>query len=257
MTTTPGFWDIGPHDPIDVEATWQGFVRSVGGQVIEDLVPHPRTFENADFLFPAVPAVAELKEIKTEFEKSDAFVKGYLSLLQRLVDEDPDWRRRIWAGEGDYPNWFSGEVIRLFRPPISRVLKKANRQIKETKEHFNIVDSTGVLIFVNDGFTALEPHFVRALACNLLANSYSSIDCFLYITVNRYVEVHGSDVPKLLWLPTFSDRVSASMSEFINDLGRKWYEFLEAKIGQFTVPTEEIKAGSVLSRAIVLPDEKR
>lgn len=252
----PGFWDIGPHDPIDVEAAWQEFVRSVGGNVIEDLVPHPRTFENADFLFPAVPAVAELKEIKTEFEKSDAFMKGYSSLLKRLMDEEPDWRPQLLGGTGNYPKWFSSEVIRLFRPPISRIIKKANNQIKETKRHFKIVDPTGVLVFVNDGFTALEPHFVHALACSILTNSYSSIDCFLYVTVNRYIEVDGSDVPRLLWMPTYSDRAPDSLSAFVNDLGRNWHDFLETKIGPFTVPREEIETGTVLSRAIVLPDER-
>jgi len=256
MTMIPGFWDIGPHDPVDVEAIWQEFVRSVDGKVVEDLVPHPRTFENADFLFPTVPAVAELKEIKTEFEKSDAFVKGYLSLLQRLMDENPDWRPQLFGGTGEYPEWFSREVIRLFRPPISRIIKKANNQIKATKEHFKIVDQTGVLVFVNDGFTALEPHFVHALACSILTNSFSSIDCFLYVTVNRYVEVDGSDVPRLLWMATYSDRAPDSLSGFITELGRSWYDFLETKIGPFTVPREEIEAGTISSRAIVLPSKK-
>lgn len=53
----------GPHTPLPVEATWSDFVRSVGGEVVEDLVPEPRTFANADFLFREQGVVAELKEI--------------------------------------------------------------------------------------------------------------------------------------------------------------------------------------------------
>lgn len=262
MTMIPGFWDVGPHDPIDVEATWREFVRSVDGDVIEDLVPQPRTFENADFLFQAVPAVAELKEIKTEFEKSDAFKAGYLQLIERLMSEATDWRPPLLGENGDYPEWFSREVIRLFRPPIQRILKKANSQIKETKKHFKIGDPTGILVFVNDGFTALEPHFVQAVAEDLLVHSYSSIDCFLYITVNRYVEVDGSEVPRLLWMPKYSDRASGSLVTFIDDLGRRWSEYLQSQIGPFTQPTEEIDqsngaAGVIRTRAIVLPDENR
>jgi hypothetical protein len=113
--------------------------------------------------------------------------------MERLTNEDPDWRPLLFGGTGSYPQWFSTEVIRLFRPPTQRILKKANSQIKETKRHFKINSSTGILVFANDGFTALEPHFVQALASNLLVNSYSSIDCFLYMTANRYVEVDGSD----------------------------------------------------------------
>lgn len=261
MNTIPGFWDVGPHDSIDVEATWREFVRSVNGDVIEDLVPQPRTFANADFLFQAVPAVAELKEIKTEFEKSDAFKAGYSLLIERLMTEAPDWRPLFFGGAGDYPEWFSRDVIRLFRPPIQRILKKANTQIKETKKHFKISSPTGVLVFVNDGFTALEPHFVQAVACDLLVNSFSSIDCFLYMTVNRYVEVDGSDVPRLLWMPKYSDRAPDSLVTFVDDLGRRWSEYLQTQIGPFTQPTEEIDqrngGGSIRTRAIVLPNENR
>ena len=150
----------------------------------------------------------------------------------------------------------------MFRPALSRILKKATRQIRATKEHFKITARTGILIFVNDGFTGLEPHFVRALVSDLLTTSYSSIDCFLYITLNRYVEVAGSDIPRLLWMPSYSERAPDSLVLFVDDLGRKWFDFLESKIGPFSIPREEVpqgnnEAGILLSRAIVLPSEKR
>lgn len=230
--------------------------------MIEDLLPEPRSFENADFLFPSVSIVAELKEVETEFDRAPAFDEGFSNLLQRVVDEDPSWRPLLLGGSGKYPEWFVSEFIRLFRPALSRILKKANRQIRATKEHFKITARTGILIFVNDGFTGLEPHFVRALVSDLLTTSYSSIDCFLYITLNRYVEVAGSDIPRLLWMPSYSERAPDSLVLFVDDLGRKWFDFLESKIGPFSIPREEVpqgnnEAGILLSRAIVLPSEKR
>lgn len=262
MPSIPGFWEGGPHDPVNVEATWREFVRLVGGQVVEDLVPHPRTFENADFLFASVPLIAELKEIETEFDRTPAVREGFRGLIRRVMEEDPKWRPLLLGGSGSYPDWFSREIVRLFRPAVSRVLKKANRQIRATKEHFKITAPTGMLLFVNDGFTGLEPHFVRALASDLLVNSYSSIDCFLYITLNRYVEVSGSDVPRLLWMPSYSERAPDSLVYFVDDLGRKWFDFLETKIGPFTIPRETVLqrqdgSGTILSRAIVLPGDKR
>lgn len=260
MPSIPGFWEGGPHDPILVERNWEEFVRSVGGEVVEDILSEPRTFENADFLFRSLPMVAELKEVETEFGRSSAFHEGFRALIGRVMVEDPNWRPNLLGGSGDYPKWFSREFIRLFRPPVSRVLKKANRQIRETKAHFGITEPTGMLVFVNDGFTQLEPHFVRALACDLLVNSYSSIDCFLYMTVNRYVEVPGCDVPRLLWMPSYSERATDSLVQFVDDLGRKWYEYLETKIGPFTIQREEVPQSednprTILYRAIVLPHE--
>lgn len=257
----PEFWDVGPHDPIPVEPTWREFVKGSGGQVIEELVPEPRTFQNADFLYPSAGVVAELKEIETEFDRSEAFKTGFLSLIQRVMKEDPTWKPVLCGGSGKFPSWFTRDLVRLFRPPISRVLKKANRQLRETKAHFNISCNTGLLIMVNDGFTSLEPHFVRSLACSLLVDSYSSIDCFLYVTVNRYVEISGSDVPRLVWFPSYSERASESLVSFVDDLGRSWFKFLETKIGPFTIPHHELPQDNeslpLLTRSIVLPREKR
>lgn len=262
MPSLPNFWEGGPREPIPVEASWREFVRSVGGEVVEDLLPGRRNFENADFLFRAFPVVAELKEVETEFGKSSAVRAGFDALIRRVMDEDPNWRPLLFGGSGEFPEWFSVEFIRLFRPAISRILKKANRQIRETKAEFGITTNTGMIVFVNDGFTELEPHFVRAVACDLLVNSYSSVDCFLYMTVNRYVEVAGSDVPRLLWMPSYSERAPDSLVQFVDDLGRRWYDFLETKIGPFTIPREEVPQGDdnshmILSRAIVLPNETR
>ncbi len=131
--------------------------------------------------------------------------------------------------------------------------------MRETKEHFRISGSAGVLLFVNDGFATLGPDLVRSLACSLLMNSYSSIDAFVYLTVNRYVEIQGSDVPRLVWAPSYCDRATDELLEFVNDLGRKWFKFLEAKIGPFTVDKLETDDPIAIrgSKSIVLLGENR
>ncbi len=257
MPSIPGFWDIGPHDPFPVEPAWQEFVKTAGGQVVSKLLTEQPEFENADFIFEKAGVVAELKQIETEFAQSAAFSAGLHKLVSRLLAEDPGWKPELAGGNGRYPNWFHAEFVRLFRPPIARILKKANRQLRETKEHFGIQSPTGVLLLVNDGFTAIGPQMIQALASNLLVNSYSSIDCFVYLTVNRYVEIRGSDVPCLIWAPVYSDRALDLLVAFIDDLGRQWINFLESKIGPFTTrgetPDHDLLRGS---RPIVLPDRK-
>ena len=256
MSNSSSGWN-GPHSPIPVEDVWREFVRLVGGQVVEDLVPEPRTFSNADFIFSDVEVVAELKEVETEFSNNKAFAVGFEAMMNRLILENPEWMPAEFSGNGQLPNWFGEEFVRLFRPPISRILKKANLQIRETKEHFGFRSPSGILIFVNDGFTALEPHFVHRLLCNLLANSYSSIDCFIYLTVNRYVESNANDLANLLWIATYSDRADERLVDFVDALGGKWLDFLEAKIGPFTerliVPHSE--AQDIRMRPIRLPSE--
>ncbi|NMU91391.1 hypothetical protein HGQ98_16855 [Achromobacter ruhlandii] len=256
MTEIPGFWDTGPHDPVPVEKTWRGFVAHVGGSVIEDLVPQPRNFQNADFAFFEAGVIAELKEIETEFSNSPAFVKGFNELMQRVVAEDPDWRPALFGGKGE-PPWFARDYVRLFRPPLTRILKKANTQIKETKEYFKIKSNGGVAIVVNDGFASLGPDRVRALIGNILSTSYSSIDCCIYMTVNRYVELPGSNVPRLVWAPMYSDRASDGLVAFVNTLGERWSDYIQTIIGPFSIGKDvyqsESDAPLIGARSIILP----
>lgn len=249
MSTIPGYWKDGPHDPIPVEDSWREFVRGVGGKVLEDVLPKQRQFENADFAFFEASVVAELKEIETEFSSSGAFRTGFDALMRRLLVEDPNWRPVLLGGPGKYRKWFTPEFVRLFRPPLSRILKKANRQLRDTKAHFKIQTPTGILLLVNDGFTAIGPDMVRAQTSQLLMHSFSSIDCCVYLTVNTYVEIVGSVQPRLLWVPTYSDRASEELVEFVDDLGRQWFNYLESKVGPFTSRVELPQSTNVLRGA--------
>lgn len=258
MPISAALWDVGPHERIPTEPTWQDFVLGLNGKLVSKLLPESETFKNADFIFEQAGVLIELKEIETEFSESEAFRKGFHDLLNRVVSEDPSWRPVLFGGSGAYPVWFPSEFLRLFRPHISRILKKANRQLRETKAHLGIDSPTGVLVLANDGFNAIDPGLIRTLAAQLLLHSYSSIDCLVYITVNRYVELPGSDVPRLLWAPIYSDRAFESLVEFIDDLGRRWFDFLDQKIGPFTVKASETaRHDSLLGiRSIVLPGEQ-
>lgn len=255
MSTIPGFWEDGPHDPIPVEESWREFVRSIGGTVLDDVLPKQRQFENADFAFPEASVIVELKEIEAEFSLSGTFRAGFDSLMRRLVAEDPDWRPALFGGSGKSPKWFTPEFVRLFRPPLSRVLKKANRQLRETKNHLKIQVPTGILLLVNDGFTGIGPELIRAQVSELLAHSYSSIDCFVYLTVNRYVEIADSDHPRLLWVPSYSDRAPEDLVAFVDNLGRQWFDFFESKAGPFTSRVEVPQPTAILrgAQAIRVP----
>lgn len=228
----------GPHDPIPVEPTWDEFVPTAGGLVVKAALPRSPDFENADYFFTDARVVAELKELETELSRTDAFFKKFVDLHRRVVAEDPSWKPVLFGGSGAYPTWFWPAYRRIFRPPLARILKKANRQLRETKSQYGIDEPCGIVLFVNDGFTGIGPAYVVALAADILQNSYSSIDCFVYLTVNRYVEVPGSDLAHLVWIPVYSDRAPVSLVDFVNTLGRQWFDFIERKIGPFDERTE-------------------
>lgn len=221
-----------PHAPLPVEETIDNFVRSVGGVKISDELPTPPSFENADYLFRDAGVIIELKEVTTDFGKAGGVGDKLTSLLEKHYKDDPSWRPTLFGG-GGHTKEFILDFIRLFREPLGRILKKANSQIKSTKKNLPFENGIGVAMIVNDGFNSLEPHFVRAILSDILINSNSSIQCCIYMTVNTYVDVPGSDYANLLWIPFYADSAPESLVNFIDNLGASWLNHLESVIGPF------------------------
>ncbi len=226
-----------PHDPLPVEATFDEFVVSTGGEKVSELLPKSPEFPNADYFLEQRTLVAELKSVETEFGGNKAFMAGFDGIMKDLLKADPTWRPQLFGGK-PIPKEFLARIIRLYRPPLGRILKKANRQIKETKTQFNLGRSHGVLFIVNDHFLELPPDTVRALVASILTHSYSSVDCFVYLTLNTYVEVPSSEYANLLWVPCYAERAPDSLVNQINRVGKAWFDFLEKKVGPFDFRVE-------------------
>jgi len=248
-----GFWEGAPDIALSVEQSWDEFVDSQGGERVDKYVGKSPGFSNADYIIKSGNFVIELKEIQTEFANKPAYLEKFSALRKKLLEKEPGF----FPFRNPLPGWFVQEYIRIFRPPLSRTLKKANKQIKETKHYFNIHTPTGIAVFANDGFVSLGPEEIVSLASSMLVDSYSSIDCFIYITVNRYVGVKGSGEPKLIWAPVYSDRVEDKIYDFVNRMGAKWFDYLEEKVGPFTSRIKTDDSGILRgAKAIVLPNEK-
>jgi hypothetical protein len=72
-----------------------------------------------------------------------------------------------------------------------------------------------------------------SIICENLSHSYSSIDAFVYLTLNHYVDIPGNNDANLLWSPVYSKRSPDSLRGFVNKLGSQWFQFLETETGEF------------------------
>lgn len=139
---------------------------------------------------------------------------------------------RIW-GKELLPPELKYDYLLLFKKPLQRVLEKANKQIKETKLNFGFASSQGLLIIINDGLYGLPSVTTVALVSSILVNRFSSIDGFIYLTLNKYTDIPGDNYARLVWVPAYSDRVNDSFVNFVNCLGRKWGDYLEENLDKF------------------------
>lgn len=209
------------------EPTIRRFIESMGGVLIDQRHPNP-DFENADFLFEEAQVVIELKILETEFGSHPNFEKKSVSLGLKVALQfglGPFLRKEGKAGVA-----YQKGLLELFRAPLARITKKANNQIKATKTQLGLDQANGVLWCVNDNFRQIQPNTVVRLISRILRGSGSSIDAFIYLT-NHHVEFPDDPYARIVWAPVYRDSDDDALRDFINGLGRAWFDFCEAEDG--------------------------
>lgn len=194
-----------PHDPLPAEPTFDSFVASVGGIRVSAVVGQSPTFRNADYYFRSAEVIVELKTIEEDFPRLPEYEEKFVKLRADQIHRG----LATWGGvirmEPPSPEALN-EILRLYRPRLNRMLDKANTQLKETKQALSVPNATGLVIVANDRLRSLEPYFVVHLLANILMSRFSAIDGFVYVTLNQYVDLRGSDLANLLWVRSTATR---------------------------------------------------
>lgn len=187
---------------IDVEKELAACVRGSGGVVLADELPDNPTFPNADYWFPKDNVVAELKclsedPIDEDFKKRNS--RLYTSWVAKgWVPALPAGRTTI--NSRDLPI----QCYRELTEPIKKAfaastIKKAGKQLKETKKYLNAPHAKGLLILVNDGNTLFTPEMTAHLLARILKGGHSSINSVIYFSVNESIIGPGLDEPSRFW----------------------------------------------------------
>lgn len=217
---------------IHIESSFDEFVREFKGEHVSELLPS-NPLENADYLFRNDYVVAELKCLEKDILRNDNFSSKLNALYdtwvrKRLV------RQRSGVFElntGTLPLECQREVHGLLKAPIERTIKKANRQIRQTKKYFEVPDATGLLLLANEGMYSVESAHIVDFACRILANQYSSIDGLAYFTVNIPAMKPGFDRYVNVWVSKHR-KYNESFIKWLDRMAEAWNGFYAKKIGQ-------------------------
>lgn len=224
----------------DFEKHFRTIVRSVGGE----LIPESES-ESADFLFAKENIIAELKTLREDARQEHA------TKLQQLVN---DWMRRglmlvfgrpIISLQKLNPIC-QQEWLRILQAPIQQIIRKANRQIRATKQSVSLADAKGLLIIANDG--------------NLLHTSPTDYMILVSRVLQKKKKSGERQFPHIAGVVYFSYRIpsrneglpfwiagdtepngDAKMRELQEKLKRGWFSYIEQVTGtpikEFFIPT--------------------
>lgn len=218
----------------NIEAEFDTVVKKIGGTPIRELIASKSPdFENADYLFPQEKLIAELKILENDPTANGA--------LQRKIQGKFD----KWMTEGKFlaygtvrvesktlPLDIQWELARIYSEPVRRVIKKANRQIRDTKKFLNLPDAKGLVIVVNEANRELQPEHFAFAAHQSLGDDYSAIHGVSLLTIN--VETTKSDIPSRLhlWIDYIRDKPSEIDQLFMERFRKDWTEHYASLIGE-------------------------
>lgn len=225
---------------LPLETTFNEFVVSTGGELIEKILPNNNGRKRADYLFRSPPVVAELKCLEHEINMAD-----YVRKLQARVN---DWSRRgLVRGYGrvqldirELPRRCQDEWLELHERPIQKhVLADANKQIREAKESLGLPDARGVVLIANEGQFISSPADLMTYAARILKKRkpdgqliYSSIQYVVVFAVNT--RIASPEFPKgmVSWFAGRREQgAEEPWTEFLNELGESWIRFCTEKMG--------------------------
>lgn len=232
------------------EEGFAGFVSKYSGAevVFDVLKPSERSFPNADYFFNNRRVVAELKCLEEE-KYMDIH-----NIFQRLLNkgEIRPFQKGMTIGEvlRGHPREESirDEIYNKITSSLAGALEKANRQIRETKRHFNLVDSRGIAILVNLDNTILEPLIADRMITKILLQKngaglrYEELNLVIYISEVHFFE----EGPGRRAMPFFVATRKKDLDEVdticVNDFMKMWSEFRGLPIAPLeTASREDIK----------------
>lgn len=232
------------------EEEFAGFVsRYSRAEVVFDVLkPQERSFPNADYFFNDRKVIAELKCLEEEK------YMGVHNIFQKLLNkgEIRPFQKGMTIGEvlKGHPREESirGEIYSKITSSLAGALEKANRQIRETRRHFNLVDSRGIAILVNLDNTILEPLIADRMISRILlqkngaAFRYEELNLVIYISEVHFFE----EGPGRRAMPFFVATRKRNLDEVeticVNDFMKMWSEFRGLPIAPLeTASREDIK----------------
>jgi hypothetical protein len=173
----------------------------MGGRCLDDELPENPGVEVADYYFEREGVVAELKCLSEDLDPN-AFREMLADWTARGLIPPPPLGVPYRVYTRDLPEICQRE---FFHSCLNRLrnstIKKANKQIRKTKERLHAPDARGLLLLANDGNFHLRPGLLRQLVTKACRDRFSSIDEAVIFTANFGTTGHEAPDGTRIWAP--------------------------------------------------------
>ena len=192
-------------DRIDIDREMAIVVASIGGEVLDRRLHNESGVAIADYYFDRFQTIVELKRLEDDLASKDDFnqsVKAlYMSWVKDgLVPPQPD-SAHIQIKSQEIPESCTRQFVNLVKKRIENsTIKKANKQLKATKDQLGIPNAKGWLLIANDGNLLLHPDMMLNILARAMNGQYRAIHAAAYFSVNELARSSIVSQPSPIWI---------------------------------------------------------
>lgn len=218
----------------EIDRCFEQAVTTLGGQLISDLLETKSPeFNNADFLFRKWNTVSELKVLQNDPDECDAIKKKEQALLQKWMDEE----RLSYFGNTieieRLPKDMQWDLTALRSENVKRVMKKANKQIRDTKKKLKLPEAQGHIVIVNDGVPWLDAFsFPFAAYQATHGGDFSNINGISLVTVNFSTSLRNIPTKLKLWMDYVRSDLPPLNANFTQEFAKQFCHEIQTVSGE-------------------------
>ncbi len=203
-----------------IEKEFDVFFASIGYNRVTDAVGSSPDFKNADYLNSAKKFSVELKILDKDYFHDGGLVDRLHMIVAapKSIDE-----KGLGLYTIKFPDFNREGRADTIEEPLRRLLKKANRQLRQTNEKLFDKMGHGLVIFALNMTTAINPFVIRDLIHKLVSREFRSISGVMICTPKVAIPVEGE--PSRLFLHTHDADAPSSVLEEIYRIGDEWCAF--------------------------------
>jgi hypothetical protein len=227
---------------IEVEEFLNDFIQTANGKLVKDLLPPEYSGEQADYYFPQVNVIAELKCMTKDHSQESAH-------QQRVQDLQADWLKSkrltgkelhdMSADHSRFPKDLRLEYLKRPLKTIERSFSKAKGQFSFTKKSLNAPDAYSVLLLAVDGNFSmqLDDYFFSVGYLCFHKKHFLDFDAVVLFTLNQPIVVPNEEVLRLFWIPGAVSEKGKSLGTWLPALGEKLIDAVQSHKGGDYVPS--------------------
>lgn len=238
-------------EPVHVEETFDAFVTEFGGVKISELISRKAKMPlNADYFFKKHNVIAELKTLEGIYSGPDAFKQ----FSQAYIDSGctgSDVMGFFWRGE-EVPEKAAALMQKRIRRSIEQRIKKARKQLRESKAEFGNDDTRCLILIAMDQQPIFGHQTMLFNLAKIMGDNYADehTDGVVYFNPNMPTKLRPDGMELSGWYPFYRDyEKTLEFCDFVNLLGNRWLNYYGELVGE-TNPVLELESEEEMMAAL-------